>query len=199
MMTEYTWDEMAAGWDTRADTRLYAERAFASWERKAAALVSDLENSRVLDFGCGTGLLTEKLAPVCGHIVAVDTAAAMIDVLQNKVVEKHIGNITPLVISIAAETIRENSEFSEKFDLIVASSVCGFLPDYNLTLRDLSSALKPGGLFVQWDWSSEMPIERVRSAYKALGLIDLDVEEVFAMTMDDESVPVVMGMAQLRV
>jgi len=199
MMTEYTWDEMAAGWDTRADTRLYAERAFASWERKAAALVSDLENSHVLDFGCGTGLLTEKLAPVCGHIVAVDTAAAMIDVLQNKVVEKHIGNITPLVISIAAETIRENSEFSEKFDLIVASSVCGFLPDYNLTLRDLSSALKPGGLFVQWDWSSEMPIERVRSAYKALGLIDLDVEEVFAMTMDDESVPVVMGMAQLRV
>jgi len=198
-MTENNWDEMAAGWDTRADTRLYAERAFASWEWKAAPLVSDLENSRVLDFGCGTGLLTEKLASICGHIVAVDTAAAMIDVLQNKVVEKHIGNITPLVISIAAETIRENSEFSEKFDLIVASSVCGFLPDYNLTLRDLSSALKPGGLFVQWDWSSEMPIERVRSAYKALGLIDLDVEEVFAMTMDDESVPVVMGMAQLRV
>ena len=197
-MAQNSWDEMATGWDTRADTRLYAERAFASWERKAAPLVSDLENSRVLDFGCGTGLLTERLASICGHIVAVDTAEAMIDVLQNKVVEKHIGNVTPLVISIDAETIRENSEFSEKFDLIVASSVCSFLPDYILTLRDLSTTLKPGGLFVQWDWLSEMPIERIRTAYKTIGLIDLGVEEVFAMTMDDESVPVVMGMARLR-
>ncbi len=198
-MGQNSWDEMAAGWDTRADTRLYAERAFASWERKVAPLVSDLANSRVLDFGCGTGLLTEKLAPICGHIVAVDTAAAMIDVLQDKVVEKRIGNITPLVAAIDAETIRENSEFSEKFDLIVASSVCGFLPDYESSLRDLSSALNLGGLFVQWDWLSEMPIERIRNAYKALGLIDLGVEEVFAMTMDNESVPVVMGVARSRV
>jgi 2-polyprenyl-3-methyl-5-hydroxy-6-metoxy-1,4-benzoquinol methylase len=198
-MTQDTWNEFAAEWDTRADTRLYSEQAFASWERKAAPLVSDLANSRVLDFGCGTGLLSEKLAPICGHIVAVDTAAAMIDVLQAKVMDKHIGNITPLVAAIDAETIRENSEFSEKFDLIVASSVCGFLPDYNLTLRDLSSALNLGGLFVQWDWLNEMPIERIRNAYKASGLIDLGVEEVFAMTMDNESVPVVMGVARLRV
>jgi len=197
-MTENSWDEMATGWDTRADTRLYAERAFASWERKAAPLVSDLTNSRVLDFGCGTGLLTEKLAAICGHVVAVDTAAGMIDVLQAKAADKRIGNITPLVTAIDAETIRENSEFSEKFDLIVASSVCSFLPDYESSLRDLSSALKPGGLFVQWDWLSEMPIERIRNTYKALGLIDLGVEEVFAMTMDDESMPVVMGVARSR-
>ncbi len=197
-MTKNCWDEFAAEWDTRADTWLYVERAFASWERKIAPLVSDLADSRVLDFGCGTGLLTEKLASICGHIVAVDTAAGMIDVLQNKIVDKHVDNISPLVTSVDSEAIRENSEFSEKFDLIVASSVCGFLPDYDLTLRDLSSALKPGGLFVQWDWSSEMPIERIRGAYKALGLIDLGVEEVFAMTMDEGSMPVVMGVARLR-
>ena len=43
-----------------------------------------------------------------------------------------------------------------------------------------------------------MPIERIRGAYKALGLIDLGVEEVFAMTMDEGSMPVVMGVARLR-
>ena len=195
-MTRDTWDELAADWDTRADTRLYAERAFESWDRKAAPLISDLANSRVLDFGCGTGLLTEKLAPHCGHIVAVDTAAGMIEVLRNKVVEKHIDNIIPLAIAIDAEAIREHSELSVGFDLVVASSVCSFLPNYDSTLRDLSSVLKPGGLFVQWDWLSEMPIERIRRAYKASGLRDLGVEVAFAMTAKDESMPVVMGMAR---
>ncbi len=66
-MTQNSWDEAATGWDTRADTRLYAERAFESWNRKIAPLVSYLTESRVLDFGCGTGLLTEKLAPLYGE------------------------------------------------------------------------------------------------------------------------------------
>ena len=99
-MTQNSWDEAATGWDTRADTRLYAERAFESWNRKIAPLVSDLTESRVLDFGCGTGLLTEKLAPLCGHIVAVDTSAKMIDVLRSKIVDKHIGNITPHEVNV---------------------------------------------------------------------------------------------------
>lgn len=195
-MTQNSWDELATGWDARADTRLYAERAFESWNRKIAPLVSDLTESRVLDFGCGTGLLTEKLAPLCGHIVAVDISAAMIDVLQSKVINKRIGNITPLVTAIDTAAINENRELSEKFDVVVASSVCGFLPDYNLTLRDLSSTLKPGGLFVQWDWLSEMPIERIRGAYKESGLTNLGVEEAFAMTMEDNSMPVVLGVAR---
>ena len=195
-MTQHSWDELATGWDTSADTRLYAERAFESWNRKVAPLISDLAGSRVLDFGCGTGLLTEKLAPYCGHIVAVDTSAGMIDVLRSKVVDKRIGNITPLVAAIDAEAITEYPELSERFDLVVASSVCSFLPDYESTLRHLSSALNPGGLFVQWDWLSDMPIERIRGAYRASGLIDLGVEEAFAMTMEDELMPVVLGTAR---
>ncbi len=198
-MTRNRWDEIATDWDTRADTRLYAERAFESWNRKIAPLVTDLTESRVLDFGCGTGLLTEKLAPHCGHIVAVDISAGMISVLQSKVVDKHIDNITPLVTAIDSAAINENPELSEKFDLVVASSVCSFLPDYDSTLRDLSSALKPGGLFVQWDWLSEMPIERIRGAYETSGLINLGVEQAFVMTMEDESMPVVLGIARLPI
>ena len=195
-MTQNSWDELATTWDTRADTRLYSERVFESWNRKIAPLISDLTESRVLDFGCGTGLLTEKLAPLCGHIVAVDISAEMIDVLRSKVVEKRIGNVTPLVTAIDSATITENPELAVKFSLVVASSVCSFLPDYNSTLSDLSFALKPGGLFVQWDWLSEMPIERIRGAYKQSGLINLCVEEAFAMTMEDESMAVVLGVAR---
>ena len=196
-MTQNSWDELAADWDTRADTGLYAERAFESWNRNVAPMFSNLAESRVLDFGCGTGLLTEMLAPLCREVVAIDSSARMIDVLQNKIVEKRIGNITPLVTTLDSAAISEIPELSGKFDLVVASSVCSFLPDYVSTIRELSSTLKSGGLFVQWDWQSKMPIERIQSAYEESGMISLTVEEAFAMTMDNESEPVVLGIAQL--
>ena len=190
-------DDLAADWDTREDARIYAEQAFQSWNRKIAPLVSNLAESRVLDFGCGTGLLTEKLAPLCGHIVAVDTSRRMIEILRRKVEDGDIGNITPLETAINSVTIAQNRELSDAFDLIVASSVCSFLSDYNATLRDLSSLMKPGGLFVQWDWLDRMTKDRIRNAYEASGLIKLGVEEAYIMEIENESMPVVMGMARL--
>lgn len=188
------WGELAKDWDN-ADTQLYADRAFDSWSRRIAPLISNLSDSRVLDFGCGTGLLTEKLAPICGHIVAVDTSGRMIEVLQTKVVDGHIGNVTSLVTAVDSCAVRNHPELSEKFDFIAASSVCGFLPDYDSTLRVLSSLLRLGGIFAQWDWLSEMPIERIRAAFEASQLASVSIEEVFEMRMKDESMPVVLGIA----
>ena len=46
------------------------------------------------------------------------------------------------------------------------------------------------------DWLNEMPIERIRGACKESGLINPGVEEAFAMTMEDNSMPVVLGVAR---
>lgn len=189
------WDEIAASWDN-ADTRLYAERVFDSWNRKIAPLVSNLSEARLLDFGCGTGLLTEKLAPICRHIVAVDSSAGMVEVLKIKLVDQHIDNVTPLVTAIDPAAINKYPEFSENFDIVVASSVCSFLPSYDSTLKDVSSVIQPGGLFVQWDWLSEMPIARIRRAFETSGLTNLSIDEAFKMSMNSESLPVVLGVAR---
>ena len=67
--------------------------------------------------------------------------------------------------------------FSVKFDLIVASSVCSFLPGYEKTLALLKSLLVPGGSFIQWDWQATegnsdfgLNRERILSAYDKVGL-----------------------------
>jgi len=39
----------------------------------------------VLDFGCGTGLLTLQLATQGGHVTGVDSSQGMLDVLEDKV------------------------------------------------------------------------------------------------------------------
>ena len=198
VMMSNEWDDYASGWDANDDVRVYAQKAFDSFTRKVAPLISDLSGSRVLDFGCGTGLLTERLAPVCDQIVAIDTSTRMIDVLRNKAIEAGIHNITVLSVCVDAATITASAELASKFDLIVASSVCSFLPDYEATLADLSSLLKPGGYFVQWDWMEDMPVTRIRSAFEASGLVDHRIKEEFVMGAGDEPMPVVMAIGRLN-
>ena len=185
------WGELATNWDN-GDTRLYAERAFESFDRKVVPLFADLANSRILDFGCGTRLLTEKIAPFCGSIVAVDSSSGMIEVLRRKVADNHYRNVTPLV---ASSDLATTSGLSVGFHLVVTFSVCSFLPDYESTLCNLSSVIRSGEIFAQWDWLSEMPVGRIQRAFKTAGLINHDIETVFEMTVGDESMSVVLGIA----
>jgi len=196
-MAENEWDEFARGWDSNDDVRKYAAMAFDSWDRRVAPLVGDLRNSRVLDFGCGTGLLTEKLAPLCGQVLAVDTSAKMIDVLREKISDRNISNVAAMELTVNATTIKENSHLASKFDLIVASSVCSFLPDYEAALCDLVSIMKPGGLFVQWDWLADMSVDRIRTGFESAGLVDFGIEEAFTMHNGNEPMKVVMGIGLL--
>jgi 2-polyprenyl-3-methyl-5-hydroxy-6-metoxy-1,4-benzoquinol methylase len=191
-----SWDAYAAEWDENADAQKYSELAFECLRDRVFPSIANLDEAHVLDFGCGTGLLTEKLAPLCAKVMAIDTSAKMIEVLKSKILKKRLETITPLVGTIDKVSIAEIAELSEKFDLITASSVCSFLPDYRAALRDLSSMLKPCGVFVQWDWLSDMPIEYVSDTYEAVGLNILYTEEVFKLGMGGDVKPVVMGVAQ---
>lgn len=190
------WDDYADGWDANEDVRIFARNAFDSLSRKVLPLTPNLADGQVLDFGCGTGILSERLAPLCRHVVAVDTSAKMIAMLQKKIVGKGIENITALQSTIDSAPTDQHLALAGKFDLIVASSVCNFLPDYEASLRCLCSMMRPGAYFVQWDWLADMSIDRIRGAYEATGLKAVAVEEAFAMKVDDNAMPVVVGQAQ---
>lgn len=197
-MAPNEWDDFAGDWDSNDDAQTYAQKAFDSWIQNVFPLISDLSISRILDFGCGTGLLTEKFAPIVDEIVAVDTSARMIELLQRKTANSVIDNVTALQITVNTATINERPELADKFDLIVASSVCSFLSDYEGTLDDLASVISGGGYFVQWDWLADMPVKRIRSAFEASGLISQSIEEAFALDAHGESMSVVMGVGRKR-
>ena len=73
------WDDYAEDWDENPQTSLYASNAFQELQREV-----QLGDMRVLDFGCGTGLLTEKLSPQVKEIVALDGSSKMIQILNQK-------------------------------------------------------------------------------------------------------------------
>lgn len=190
------WDEYASEWDDDPAARAYAAAAFASLVDALEERGVALDGAVVCDFGCGTGLLTEQLADVVGSIVAVDTSARMLDVLADKIVEYGWRNV---------ELRREVPVSRGSHDLVVCSSVCGFLDDYpGVAVRRLADLLRPGGVFVQWDWERDdargdahgLSRREVEQAIGSAGLVRVRVDTAFEVEIDGAVMRPLIGVGQ---
>lgn len=194
------WNDYADGWDSNSEARLYASRAFAALDSHAGITGGAWQAKRVLDFGCGTGLLTEKIAGHVKDVVAVDTSDRMIAVLK----DKNLPNVRALHADLLGGSVEGAGGWLSGFDLICASSVCGFLPDYAGAVAALSRLLNSGGLFVQWDWHSDgsggfgLTEQQIQAALTAAKLGSIRVEQAFEIKADTQPMPVLMGMGVRR-
>jgi len=192
------WDDHAPTWDQDDVVRAYGAAAFESLN----SVIGDhglrgLEGLRVCDFGCGTGLLTEKLAPRVASIDAVDISTGMLAVLDAKIAKHDWSHVR------TSTTVAEDGG---PYDLVVASSVCAFLPDYPGMVADMAKRMAPGAAFVQWDWeldpSAEDPYglsrEAIRAALSGAGLEVLKVDIAFAIPMGEMTMAPLMGLGRKR-
>lgn len=192
--TKIDWNEHAEYWDDFDEVRSYTKQIF--------QLLSDrikLDNLRILDFGCGTGLLTDFMTDKARQIVAVDSSEKMIEVLDRKKYK----NVITINDVLSGKTIENNTILGNKFDLVVAASVCAFLPNYLEVLTTIKSLLIPDGNFVQWDWlrSEKDPEfgfteEMIRDNYNAAGLKVESVDIPFHMMENDEKMEVLMAIGK---
>lgn len=195
------WNDHAESWDEKDGVQAYSEAAFASLERACRGRNIELEGARVLDFGCGTGLLSEKLSERCASIIALDSSKKMIEACRAKKARLDLHRVRPLLGNLTPDFVAESEAFEAPFDLIVCSSVCAFLDDYPGSLALLARQLRPGGLFVQWDWEldpdSEEPFglsrDEVRAALEGAGLTDVSVDTAFRIAVGEDSMSPLMG------
>lgn len=92
---------------------------------------------RVLDFGCGSGVMLQFLAEVSKHVVATD-----IDLLPLENMKRHI----PLAANVQVYDASEASIAhlpAASFDLIIALDVLEHVKDLSRTLTELLGLLKP--------------------------------------------------------
>jgi ubiquinone/menaquinone biosynthesis C-methylase UbiE len=94
----------------------------------------------VLDFGCGTGLLTLALQPHVRTITAVDSSQGMIDVLEAKVKAQGLKNVRTRRVDL-----EQGDEIPGTFDLAASSMTFHHIKDTGLLLDRIAGVLKPGG------------------------------------------------------
>jgi len=100
-------------------------------------------DSKVLEFGCGTGSTAILHAPYVKHIDAVDVSQRMIEIAQEKLATEDIDNVSFSVADMDSFRAEPAS-----YDAALGLNIVHLLDDRMSAMREVYKALKPGGYFV---------------------------------------------------
>ena len=99
-----------------------------------------LRGARVLDVGCGAGLLSEALAREGAQVSALDLAPELIDIAKLHLLE------SGLTIDYRLQSVESLAdEFPASFDAISCMEMLEHVPDPSSVLAACARLLKPGG------------------------------------------------------
>jgi 2-polyprenyl-6-hydroxyphenyl methylase / 3-demethylubiquinone-9 3-methyltransferase len=104
--------------------------------------VGCLAGLRLLDIGCGGGLLSEPLARLGASVVGVDPSPRNIAVAR-----EHAAG-AGLAVDYRATTAEALADAGETFDVVLAMEVVEHVANVGLFVRRAAAMVKPGGLMV---------------------------------------------------
>ncbi|HZE69985.1 MAG TPA: amino acid adenylation domain-containing protein [Pyrinomonadaceae bacterium] len=134
------------GWNSSYTGMAIPIEEMREWVEQTVARILSLEPRRVMEIGCGSGLLLFRIAPHCDRYVGTDFSQAAIERLS-----KTLNNGNPSLPQVSVEQ-RTADDFegvdSGSFDAVILNSVAQYFPGIGYLLRVLQGAIravKPGG------------------------------------------------------
>lgn len=132
-------------WDRIAEK--YARQPIAdeeAYQRKLEITRRYLQpDTKVLEFGCGTGSTALLHAPHVKHIDALDISKGMLDIARRKAAAAGVSNVT-----FTQADINDFDAPPTSFDVILGLSILHLLADRDAAIAKAHALLKPGGAFV---------------------------------------------------
>ncbi len=132
------------GWNSSYTGLPIPEEEMKEWVNHTAQRIHSASPSRVLEIGCGTGLLLFRIAPECQEYYGTDFSKASIQYVQEESKRRNLGNI-----KLFHRTAEDFSGFADhSFDCVILNSVIQYFPDARYFLKVLEKVmkvLKPGG------------------------------------------------------
>jgi len=102
---------------------------------------ADLSGKRVVDVGCGGGILTEGLAKAGADALGIDLSEELIDIADLHGLET---GVKANYQRISAETLAEQQP--EAFDHVTCMEMLEHVPDPASIIRACATLVKPGGM-----------------------------------------------------
>jgi 2-polyprenyl-6-hydroxyphenyl methylase/3-demethylubiquinone-9 3-methyltransferase len=104
--------------------------------------VGCLAGLRILDIGCGGGILSEPLARLGAAMVGADPSEKSIEAARRHAEQSGVP------VDYRATTAEDLADAQERFDVVLAMEVVEHVADVDLFVRRCAEMVKPGGLFI---------------------------------------------------
>ncbi|WP_375638029.1 MULTISPECIES: bifunctional 2-polyprenyl-6-hydroxyphenol methylase/3-demethylubiquinol 3-O-methyltransferase UbiG [unclassified Bartonella] len=125
--------------------------------------LTPFHNLKILDIGCGGGLLSEPMARLGAIVVGVDAAQTNIEVAKTHAAQNDLS------IDYRTTTAEVLANEGEKFDIILNMEVVEHVADVNLFIEATAKMLKPQGV---------MFVSTLNRTWKAWGLAIVGAEYI---------------------
>jgi amino acid adenylation domain-containing protein len=133
-----------AGWMSSYDHRPIPAAQMREWVDRTCERILEHQPRRVLEIGCGTGLLLFRIAPHVESFTGVDFSATAIEAVRQDPAYAALTNVT-----LAQGRADELRDFpTGGFDTVVINSVAQYFPSAEYLVQVLESAVRivaPGG------------------------------------------------------
>ncbi len=184
-------DKAALTWDENT-LRVELAKNIAKGIIENVPIKSDM---KVLDFGCGTGLLSFFILPYIKEVIGVDSSLKMVEVFNKKAKDNNIENAKAYHFDLEKEKLKED------FDLIVSSMVFHHIEDIEKILKSLYYHLKDSGYIAIADLVKEdgsfhddndgvvhfgFDVESLTSLFEKLGFKDVKSDIVYTVKKQRE-------------
>ncbi|MEG3898402.1 MULTISPECIES: amino acid adenylation domain-containing protein [unclassified Microcoleus] len=132
------------GWNSSYTNQPIPAEQVRDWANNQAAQILALQPSRVLEIGCGTGLLLFQIAPRCTQYCGTDFSPISLNYIQQHLANQQLANVT-LLQKMATDF--QGVEIAA-FDAVILNSVVQYFPTIDYLVQVLEGAVKataPGG------------------------------------------------------
>jgi 2-polyprenyl-3-methyl-5-hydroxy-6-metoxy-1,4-benzoquinol methylase len=129
-------DKSAASWD-EVPGRVKLASDIAAAIRDETVLTRDMD---VLDFGCGTGLLTLPFASLVHSITGADSSQGMLDVLRAKSEKQHVTNVRTQYLDLD-----QGHALEGQYHLVYSTMTFHHIKEITPLLAQFSAVLLPDG------------------------------------------------------
>lgn len=139
-----------AGWTSNYTTLQIPEHEMQEWVSETLDRILLLKPQKVLEIGCGTGLILKGVAPYCSSYVATDFSDKSIEHINQLKLNNHALKHVETIHGDAIEIFNFIKE--QEYDLVILNSVVQYFPDINylqnVLLKSIQILGKNGKIFI---------------------------------------------------
>jgi ubiquinone/menaquinone biosynthesis C-methylase UbiE len=129
-------DKVAVSWDENP-RRIKLAKDLVQVISEQIALTPEMD---VMDFGCGTGLITLQFQPLVGSITGADSSRRMLEIFNRKIAEQKLNNVKTILVDLDRGDI-----LAGNYDLVLSNMTLHHIKDIGPLFRQFYEITAPDG------------------------------------------------------